>query len=84
MTVQLDLTPDIEAGLAALAQAQGLSLKAYAEKVLRERSVAAGFGPSTGSAAKAQAFADWARSHRAVGSLSDEALRREHLVRDVR
>jgi hypothetical protein len=38
MTVKLDLTPDVQAGLLAQAQASGLSLEAYAEQVLLERS----------------------------------------------
>jgi hypothetical protein len=35
MTVKVDLTPDIEAGLLAQAQARGLSLEAYAAQVLQ-------------------------------------------------
>jgi hypothetical protein len=38
MTVKLELTPDVQAGLLAEAQASGLSLEAYAEQVLSERS----------------------------------------------
>jgi hypothetical protein len=34
MTVKLELTPDVQAGLLAQAQANGLSLEAYAELVL--------------------------------------------------
>ncbi len=83
MTVKLDLNPDVEAGLTALAQAQGLSLEDYVAKVLRERT-APRVGAATGTAAKAQAWAAWAGSHRSVGSLTDESLRREHLVRDAR
>lgn len=41
MTVKVELTPDIQAALLAQAQASGLSLEAYAEEVLRERSRAA-------------------------------------------
>ena len=41
MTVKLELTPDVETGLLAQARASGLSLEAYAEMVLRERSCAA-------------------------------------------
>ena len=40
MTIQLDLSPDIERGLLAQAQEQGLSLEAYAALVLQERSQA--------------------------------------------
>jgi hypothetical protein len=41
MTVTLQLTADVEAALSAQAQAKGLSLEAFAEEVLRERSNAA-------------------------------------------
>jgi hypothetical protein len=38
MTVKLELTPDVRAALLEEAQASGLSLEAFAEEVLRERS----------------------------------------------
>ena len=38
MTVKLDLNPEVEAGLVAQAQARGLSLEAYLQQVLKERS----------------------------------------------
>jgi hypothetical protein len=37
MTMKLELTPEVQAGLLAQAQQSGLSLEAYAELVLRER-----------------------------------------------
>ena len=37
MTMKLELTPDVQAGLLAQAQQNGLTLEAYAVKVLRER-----------------------------------------------
>jgi len=49
MTVKLELTPDVQAGLLAQAQASGLSLEAYAEQVLREKSRAASRPPLTRS-----------------------------------
>lgn len=82
MTVKLDLTPETEAGLKALAQAQGLSLEAYAEKVLRERSAAASPLPTSGAAQKAQAFREFAREQRRTPPLSDDAISREHLIRE--
>lgn len=82
MTLKLDLSSEIEAGLAALARAQGLSLEAYAEKVLRERSAAARPPSMSDAAQKAQAFRTFAREQRHTPPLSDEAIRREHLVRD--
>jgi len=44
MAVELELTTEIEANLIAQAQENGLTLKAYITKVLRERS--AGTNPS--------------------------------------
>jgi hypothetical protein len=38
MTMKLELTPDVQAGLMSLAQESGLSLEAFAEKILREKS----------------------------------------------
>jgi predicted HicB family RNase H-like nuclease len=37
MTMKLELTPELQAGLLAQARQNGLSLEAYAEQVLRER-----------------------------------------------
>jgi hypothetical protein len=37
MTMKLQLPPEVQAGLLIQAQASGLSLEEYAEKVLRER-----------------------------------------------
>ncbi len=42
MTMKVELAPDVQAGLLAQAQANGLSLEAYVEQVLRERSRDAG------------------------------------------
>ena len=79
MTLTLDIPEDIEAGLLAQAQANGLSLEDYAAQVLQERSRAA--IPQKGSTAKARAFEQWARSHPSTPPLPNEALRRENLVR---
>jgi hypothetical protein len=38
MMIKLELTPDVREALLAQAQASGLSLEAFAEKLLRERS----------------------------------------------
>jgi hypothetical protein len=49
MTVKLELTSDVQAGLLAQAQESGLSLEAYVEQVLRERSREAPRPPLTRS-----------------------------------
>ena len=38
MTVRVELTPQVQADLLAQAQARGMSLEAFAEEVLREKS----------------------------------------------
>jgi|EndMetStandDraft_5_1072996.scaffolds.fasta_scaffold117952_2 hypothetical protein len=81
MTVKLDLKPDVEAGLLAQAEARGLQLEVYLELVLRERSKAVDvsrFAPME----KAKAFRTWAGSHPHTPPLSDDAIRRENLIRD--
>lgn len=49
MTVKVELPPDVQAGLLAQAQEGGLSLEAYVEQVLRERSCEATNPPLTRS-----------------------------------
>jgi hypothetical protein len=39
MTVKLDLTPEVEAGLLAQAHARGLSLEAYLDQVLQNAAI---------------------------------------------
>jgi hypothetical protein len=39
--------------------------------------------PPTAAAAKARAFESWARSHPYTPPLSDDAIRRENLIRDA-
>lgn len=82
MTVKLDLDPEVEAGLVAQAQARGLSLEAYVQ-VLKERSAIPAPMKASEAAAKAREFRAFAKRHRPVGSLTDESLRREHLIRDA-
>lgn len=81
MTVKLDLKPDVQAGLLAQAEARGLPLETYLEQVLRERSKAVDISRS-GPAEKARAFRAWAAGHPHTPPLSDDAIRRENLVRD--
>jgi hypothetical protein len=83
MTVSLDLSPETKARLEAQAAARGLTLEAYLEVVLRERSIE----PVTNWSSpeeKATSFETWAHSHPPTPPLSDEAIRRESLVRDAR
>ena len=83
MTVTLELAPDVRARLASQAQASGLTLEAYVQRLLQERSS----GPVTSKATASEtaaAFEAWAHGHAATPPLSDDAIRREDLVRDAR
>lgn len=82
MTVKLELNPETEAGLVAQAQAHGLSLEAYLEQVLKERSNATAL-PIKGTTEKARAFVAYAKNHRDTPPLLDDAVLRENLVRDA-
>jgi hypothetical protein len=83
MTVRLELKPEVHAGLLAQARACGLELEAYLEQVLQERSGTTTM-VSAGAAEKARSFVAWARSHASTPPLSEDALRRETLIRDAR
>lgn len=82
MTVTLQLKPEVEVGLLAQARVRGLSLEAYLEQVLQERSLTSKV-PDTGAAERAAAFEAWAHSRPQAPPLPDEAVRRENLVRDA-
>ena len=82
MTVKLQLKPDVEAGLLAQAQARGLSLELYLEQILQEQSRT--LTPlSLDPAERAHSFETWAHNHPLMPPLPDDAVRREHLIRDA-
>jgi len=83
MTVKLQLGPEVEAELTAQARARGLSLEAYLEQVLQERSRVATVLSNGGAADRAAAFEAWAHSRPLTPPLPDEAIRRQSLVRDA-
>ena len=61
MTVKLELKPEIEARLAAQAEAQGLSLESYLDQVLQTTAIAGGMRTRRrpkGRMSLAQLFAD--------------------------
>jgi len=82
MTVKLQLKPEVEAELLAQAQARGLSLEAYLEQVLQERSRTM-VPPNIDVAERASAFETWAHSHPLTPPFPDEVVRREQLIRDA-
>lgn len=82
MTVKLELKPDIEAGLLAQAQAQGVSLDRYLESVLESAAKAIPDGRNMTPQERAEAFEQWAISFGENVSLPDEAISRESLYPD--
>ena len=58
MIMKLELSPEVQAALLAQAQANGLSLETYAEKVLRESAVSSGKPRASGRKSLARLFAD--------------------------
>jgi hypothetical protein len=72
--VKLDLDPEVEAGLVAQAQARGLSLEAYVQQVLKERSAISAPMKASEAAARAREFRAFAKRHRPVGSLLYRAV----------
>jgi hypothetical protein len=75
MTVTIELAPDIEAGLAALAAAHGLGLPQYVRRVLKEQVSLQSAGLSA-----AERAAAWLASTAGLPLtplLSDEAISRE-------
>lgn len=83
MSVKVELKPELEAQLETEAREKGLSLEAYVAQLLQERS--RGRRRSQAPAEeRARAFESWARSRPITNPLSDDAVRRERLVRDAR
>ena len=91
MAVTIELPPDIEAGLQAQAQAQGLGVADYVQNLLR-RQVMAGPNPVTTSRPAYELspeewireFRAWSQSHAHddLPVLSDEAMSRESIYEE--
>ena len=90
MTVTIDLPPDIEAGLLAQAQAEGLPVSEYLRNLVHGRLASKAAGLASPSAHELPAeewvrrFEAWTRSHAAddLPLLSDEDISRESIYRE--
>ena len=80
MTVILELKPDVEAGLAALARAKGLPLDLYLRGLL-EQFAAPTSSAGTTPGQRASAFERWAESFPETPVLSEEAMSRDAIYR---
>ncbi len=91
MTVTIELPPDIEAGLHAQAQAQGLDVSAYVQNLVREQITARSgtviaFRPAYELPPEewVRRFREWTQSHATLDLpiLSDEDISRESIYRE--
>jgi hypothetical protein len=82
MPVLVNLSPDVERDLTALAAERGLSLADYLQEIaLREASRASSRAASTANE-RAEAFLEWADSVPDTPPLSDEAISRASMYPD--
>jgi hypothetical protein len=80
MIVTIEVPPDIEADLVAQAEAQGLNLRQYVERVLREQ-IPAREGSALSPAERAEAWRQSSRGLPHTPPLSDESISRESIYR---
>ncbi|MBZ5670502.1 MAG: hypothetical protein LAO04_12325 [Acidobacteriia bacterium] len=76
MTVTLKFKPEVEAGLLAQAQANGMSVEEYVLSVV-EGTVLPGVKNRLSPEERAAAFEAWSARHRPTPPLSDDAVSRE-------
>lgn len=81
MTIMIELRPEIEAGLAALAANRGMALPDYLQHLLEEH-VPAIDAPSLSPAERAQLWQESAKGTPHTPPLSDEAVGRESFYGD--
>ena len=78
MTVTLNLRPEVEAGLLAQAQANGMTLEEYLLSVVEGAALLATQNPLSPEE-RAMAFERWAAGHRTTPNLSEWAVSRESM-----
>ena len=76
MTVTLNLKPELEAGLAARAQASGMTVEEYLLSVV-EGAVLPAMHKALSAEERAAAFEAWSASHRPTPVLSNYAVSRD-------
>ena len=81
MAVTLDLKPETQTGLLALAQASGMSLEAYLLTMV-EGAVLSRSANELSPEERAAAFLAWSANHRQTPPLSDYAVSRESMYED--
>ena len=76
MPVLVNLSPDVEKGLTALAAKRGLSLGAYPQEIASREAGRASARPASTGDERAEAFLEWADSFPNTPPLSDEGMSR--------
>lgn len=78
MSIQIELTPEIEAKLKARAQKNGLPLSQYVQRILEQHVPGQPVESAMTPEQRAKAVQDWAESfpYRRKTPLSDNAIRR--------
>jgi hypothetical protein len=76
MIVTLELRPELEAGILAVARASGMTLEEYLLSVVEGTVLP---GSSLSPHERAAAFEAWSAGHRFTPPLSDEAVSRESM-----
>jgi hypothetical protein len=80
--MSLNLRPELEQRLRALANADGISAEDYLERVVEEKIGSASPQRRLSAEEWARQFEDWADSVPEAPPIPDEALRRENLYPD--
>lgn len=78
MTVTIELPPEIEVGLIAQAEAQGLALPQYVQRLLLER-FPSGVSTPLSAAGRASAWRESVKGLPHTPPLSDEAISRDSI-----
>jgi len=78
MSIQIELRPEIEAGLAARAQKKGVPVIQYVQRILEQHVPGLSLGSAMTPEQRAKAFDDWAEDfpYRRSTPLSDDSISR--------
>jgi len=82
MTVTLNLNPDVEKGLMALARERGMSLSDYLQEIAAREAARVSIRTNATGEEKARDFLEWAESFPDTPPLSDEAISRASMYPD--
>jgi len=79
MSIQIELRPEIEAGLAARAQKKGVPVIQYVQRILEQHVPGLSLESAMTPEQRAKAFDDWAEDfpYRRSTPLSDDAISRD-------